>query len=419
MGVNVFPAASGGASYSSQPPASASSVLLDGQLVTASSISTSVTGTGAPWLLYANGAGTTTITIAGTPYTVTAGSTVGTSALTGSKSVTIATTTTTPAPTTFSSSTMASSRTWYAVAYGLISSTNYYVAVSENGSSYSSYSTDGTTWTDATMVGFYYWFGITFGNGYFIAIAQFDNTISATNVSAYSTNGTTWTASTMPTTKNWGGVAYGLISSTNYYVAIANGSTVGAYSTNGTSWTSTTFSSSALTTIGFGNGYFIALGAGATSYSTNGTTWTAGSAAQNQVWNGIAYGLIGATGYYVAVGGAASSNAAVNTAMYSTNGTTWFLSTMPSTSKWQSVAYGNGYFVAIQNSSTTAAAYSSNGTTWTASTVPVSTLWGGLTYGAGKFVAVSQNSTNSAYVNVPTLINPVAYGIYNGATVRA
>ena len=70
MGVNVFPAASGGASYSSQPPASASSVLLDGQLVTASSISTSVTGTGAPWLLYANGAGTTTITIAGTPYTL-------------------------------------------------------------------------------------------------------------------------------------------------------------------------------------------------------------------------------------------------------------------------------------------------------------------------------------------------------------
>ena len=93
MGLSVFPAPSGGASYSSQPPASASSVLLDGQLVTASSISTTVTGTGAPWLLYANGAGTTTITIAGTPYTVTAGSTVGTSAYTGSQSVSVSSST--------------------------------------------------------------------------------------------------------------------------------------------------------------------------------------------------------------------------------------------------------------------------------------------------------------------------------------
>ena len=93
MGLSVFPAPSGGASYSSQPPASASSVLLDGQLVTSSSISTSVTGTGAPWLLYANGAGTTTITIAGTPYTVTAGSTVGTSAYTGSQSVSVSSST--------------------------------------------------------------------------------------------------------------------------------------------------------------------------------------------------------------------------------------------------------------------------------------------------------------------------------------
>jgi len=98
MGITVFPAASGGTSYSSQPPASASKVLLDGQLVTASSITTSVTGTGAPWLLYANGA-TATITIAGTPYTVAAGSTVGTSAYTGSQSVTI---TNASVPATFS-----------------------------------------------------------------------------------------------------------------------------------------------------------------------------------------------------------------------------------------------------------------------------------------------------------------------------
>ena len=93
MGLSVFPAPSGGTSYSSQPPASASSVLLDGQLVTAYSISATVTGTGAPWILYANGAGTTTITIAGTSYTVAAGSTVGTSAYTGSQSVSVSSST--------------------------------------------------------------------------------------------------------------------------------------------------------------------------------------------------------------------------------------------------------------------------------------------------------------------------------------
>ena len=90
MGQSTFPTPSAGASYSSQPPANASSVLLDGSLVNSSSYSTTVTGTGASWLLYANGAGTTTITIAGTAYTVTAGSTVGTSAYTGSQSVTVA-----------------------------------------------------------------------------------------------------------------------------------------------------------------------------------------------------------------------------------------------------------------------------------------------------------------------------------------
>ena len=125
MPIQVFPTPSAGASYSSQPPASASSVLLDGQLVTASSISTSVTGTGAPWLLYANGAGTTTITIAGTPYTVTAGSTVGTSAYTGSKSVTVAAIPAPTAPATFTASTMPSADAWQGVTYG----NGYFVAV--------------------------------------------------------------------------------------------------------------------------------------------------------------------------------------------------------------------------------------------------------------------------------------------------
>ena len=88
MGQSLFPSPS----YSSQPPATASSVLLDGQIVTTSPYATTITGTGAPWLLYANGAGSVVFTITGvtgSPFTVTAGSTVGTPAITGSTSVSI------------------------------------------------------------------------------------------------------------------------------------------------------------------------------------------------------------------------------------------------------------------------------------------------------------------------------------------
>ena len=181
MGNSVYPVPSAGASYSSQPPATASSVLLDGQLVTASSITTSVTGTGAPWLLYANGAGSTTFTVGSDTYTVPAGSTVGTSAYTGSKSVTV-NATFSGTPSSFTASTMPSSSLWHDVAYG---------------------------------------------NGYFVAVAQF------TTAGAYSTDGITWTASTMPSSQSWRSVTYGVVSGTGYFVAVASGPTnAGAYSTN-------------------------------------------------------------------------------------------------------------------------------------------------------------------------------------------
>ena len=117
MGQSTFPTPSAGASYSSQPPANASSVLLDGSLVNSSSYSTTLTGTGTSWLLYANGAGTTTITVGSDTYTVPAGSTVGTSAYTGSKSVSVAANYAQTTPATFTASTMPSS-SWISVTYG-------------------------------------------------------------------------------------------------------------------------------------------------------------------------------------------------------------------------------------------------------------------------------------------------------------
>ena len=81
------------------------------------------------------------------------------------------------------------------------------------------------------------------------------------------------------------------------------------------------------------------------------------------------------------------------------------------------MTYGNGYLVAVA-AATTAGAYSTNGTTWTASTMPSSSYWTSVTYGNGYFVAVQADGTTAgAYFAQPPL--PVAYGIYNGATVRA
>ena len=171
MPIQVFPTPSAGASYSSQPPASASSVLLDGQLVTASSISTSVTGTGAPWLLYANGAGTTTITVGSDTYSVPAGSIVGTSAYTGSQSVSVAA----PVNTAFTASTMPSASSWQSVAYG----NGYFVAVAQGYTTAGAYSTNGTSWTALRMSIASNWQSVTYGNGYFVAVQNSGSTAGA------------------------------------------------------------------------------------------------------------------------------------------------------------------------------------------------------------------------------------------------
>ena len=77
-GSSVFPAPSSPAVYSSQPPVNASSVLLDGQLITSSGFATTITGTGGALYVYANGASTPTITINGTVVTTITGAVVAT-----------------------------------------------------------------------------------------------------------------------------------------------------------------------------------------------------------------------------------------------------------------------------------------------------------------------------------------------------
>jgi hypothetical protein len=95
------------------------------------------------------------------------------------------------------------------------------------------YSADGIKWRTATMPSRVEWFGVTYGNGKFVAVSNSDK-------AAYSADGIRWTAVTMPSS-GWQGVAYG----NGKFVAISYGSSKAAYSADGISWTETTMPSSA------------------------------------------------------------------------------------------------------------------------------------------------------------------------------
>ena len=177
MGQSTFPVPSSGSSTSTILPVNASSVILDGSLTSASTYTTTVNGNGGIAYLTATD-NPATITIGGTAYSVPANTVVASKAFGASTSVTVAANFATTAPATFTASTMAVTGSYYG------------------------------------------WNAVTYGNGYFVAVA------GNTTAGAYSTNGTSWTASTMPSSSGWTGVTYG----NGYYVAVqADGTTAGAY----------------------------------------------------------------------------------------------------------------------------------------------------------------------------------------------
>ena len=279
---------------------------------------------------------------------------------------------------------MPSSTNWSSVAYG----NGTFVAV-VYASNAAAYSTNGTTWSTATLPSNSNWQSVAYGNGTFVAVASGPSTTAA-----YSTNGTTWSTTSLPSSNSWSSVAYG----NGTFVAVATGpSMAAAYSANGTSWSTATLpSNSDWQSVAYGNGTFVAVANGSTAaaYSTNGTTWTAASTPSSNGWSSVAYG----NGTFVAV--AYNSTAAA----YSTNGTTWSAASTPSSAGWYSVAYGNGTFVAVAYNST-AAAYSTNGTTWSSATLPSSSNWYSVAYGNGTFVAVAESTAAAAYLVPLSLVD--------------
>ena len=122
------------------------------------------------------------------------------------------------------------------------------------------------TWTAATLPSSETWLSVTYGNGKFVAVANYSTTAS------YSADGITWTAATMPSRANWYSITYG----NGKFVIIADNSTTAAYSEDGITWIQTTLPSSAhWQSVTYGNGKFIAVvnASNTVAYSRDGINW--------------------------------------------------------------------------------------------------------------------------------------------------
>lgn len=211
---------------------------------------------------------------------------------------------------------------WNSIAYVSLTNGNWF-AVPQDGTAPTSYwySTDGVSWTEASMPAVDSTWIFIAGSGKLVAIR--DSTGSGGVY--YTTNGTTWTSATMPSA---------------------------TYTFNKGIWDGTRF---LVVTTDTGSG---------------GLVWDVDGAG---TWSAIDVGFGGydiaydGTSRYV-VTSATSTNIHRTCTSDPTVAGNWSNITLPATDLWRTVAYGNGTWVALIDNSTTYAT-STNGTTWTSRTL--------------------------------------------------
>ena len=249
-------------------------------------------------------------------------------------------------------------------------------------------------------------FAVAYGGGKFVSM----NTAPMGTVGFQSVDGATWTTTTVPAGSYYG-IAYG----SGTFVAVAQTSPIlntgkVATSQDGITWADVTTASSAVLggqvqwgAVAFGNGKFVAvsLNLGKAAYSTDsGQTWTAVTVGANE-WRAICY----ANSLFVAV-----AKTGTNRVMTSPDGITWSTPSLPTgadSTGWKGVAYGAGLFVAINDNNggvqNNAKQFltSPDGVTWTYREAGLGsrtywTTWSGIAFGNGKFVIVG-NSYDSSF----------------------
>jgi hypothetical protein len=256
---------------------------------------------------------------------------------------------------------------------------------------------NGIDWTIRTSAADNQWFGVTYGNGLFVAVS---NTGTGDRVMT-SPNGIDWTIRTSAANNSWLGVTYG----NGLFVAVAITGTGNRVMTspNGIDWTiRTSAADNQWLGVTYGNGLFVAVSNTGTGdrvmTSPNGIDWTIRTSAADNDWRSVTYG----NGLFVAV----SNTGTGNRVMTSPNGIDWTIRTSAADNNWRSVTYGNGLFVAVSNTGTGNRVMTSpNGIDWTIRTSAANNSWLGVTYGNGLFVAVSNTGTGNRVMTSPNGID--------------
>ena len=247
--------------------------------------------------------------------------------------------------------------------------------------------------------------------GVYVAVA------SGSDQVAYSSNGSTWTLASLPSSGTWTSVAHGLvddgstIAKTSRFIAVRSGSAVAAYSDDGgATWTPTSLpASAAWSSITYGEGRWVAIASDSTTVAVtqDGEVWDIQGTLQSTGFVDIAYGK----GLFIAVKPSASTGA-VNK---STDGVTWTAEDLGTSATWNSVGYGANTFVIVATDSNSGYA-SADGEDWNAVTIgsPDGSTTAGyqnVRYGQGVFLVTAYQSGVQDYSYVAKSENGIYWTI--------
>jgi len=247
--------------------------------------------------------------------------------------------------------------------------------------------------------------------GVYVAVA------SGSDQVAYSSNGSTWTLASLPSSGTWTSVAHGLvddgstIAKTSRFIAVRSGSAVAAYSDDGgATWTPTSLpASAAWSSITYGEGRWVAIASDSTTVAVtqDGEVWDIQGTLQSTGFVDIAYGK----GLFIAVKPGASTGA-VNK---STDGVTWTAEDLGTSATWNSVGYGANTFVIVATDSNSGYA-SADGEDWNAVTIgsPDGSTTAGyqnVRYGQGVFLVTAYQSGVQDYSYVAKSENGIYWTI--------
>lgn len=267
----------------------------------------------------------------------------------------------------------------YGVTYGVVDSTDRFVAVGASGTIATS--TDAATWTVLSpAITTKDLRAVAYGGSHYVA-AGADGTL------LHSTDTATWTLQTSPTTVDMRALAS---NGSSYFVGVGANGVIIYSSNNGEEWS---LADSGITTdltgVGYGGGRFVAVGKGGVLLtSSDGKTWTGQSSGTTADLSSVAYGVDASasdtTLRYVVVG-------ANGTVITSTDATTWTGSTSLGTDDLNAVTYATEFVAVGQGGKVYT---STTGTTWTAQTAGTSADLNGLWHTSYSYVAVGASGTS-------------------------